>query len=83
LSGRSKGIFVIFRKFGDFLNHGTPMWVLVHPRPCSILEGKKGEKQIDGVSNWNAHKSGGPFHFSMGILFYKKYPQIVEEKYIG
>jgi hypothetical protein len=23
------------------------------------------------------------FHFLMGILFYKKYPQIVEEKYIG
>jgi hypothetical protein len=80
---RSKGIFVIFRNFGDFFNHGTPMWVLVHPRPCSILEGKKGEFFFYSVSNWNAHQSGRAFHFSMGILFYKKNPQIVEEKYNG
>jgi hypothetical protein len=44
---------------------------------------KKGENKFDGVPNWNAHESGRAFHFSMGILFYKKYPQIVEEKCIG
>ncbi len=42
------------------------MWVLVHPRPCLILEGKKGEKQFNGVSNWNAQ--GIPFFNGHFIL---------------
>jgi hypothetical protein len=66
LSGRSKGIFVIFRILKKKFNHGTPMWVLVHPRPCLILEGKKGEKQFNGVSNWNAQ--GIPFFNGHFIL---------------
>jgi uncharacterized protein YegJ (DUF2314 family) len=40
-----------------------------------ISEGKKWEKKFDDVSNWNAHQSGRPFHFSMGILFYKNIPK--------